>query len=466
MLKLYNTIDRSISEFKSLEKGSVSIYCCGPTVYNYAHIGNLRTYFFEDILVKTLKLNGYKVNHCMNVTDVGHLTDDGDNGEDKMIKAAREKGMNVYDIALFFEKAFFEDIKSLNINKPNTVCRATKHIGEMIKLIKGLEEKDFTYSSNGNVYFDTQKFPEYGKMARLENQELNYGTSTKLDRAKKHPQDFVLWFSNGKFDNQAMQWNSPWGRGYPGWHLECSAMSLKYLGEQFDIHCGGIDHINIHHTNEIAQTEAYTGKKCVNRWIHGEFLVNKTGKMSKSKDGFLTLARLEENGYNSLDYRYFLLGAHYRNQLTFSWEALDAGKSALKNIKKKVKKLLESGQIGEISSISTNGSKYKIAFDSHINEDLNTPRCLAELWDLLKDSSVGADEKLTIVNYMDKILSLNILKIENLECSDSEMLKLLKERDNARVNKDYQLSDQIRDKLLAAGWVVKDSSSGSTLERA
>lgn len=465
MLKLYNTQGREITEFIPLENGKVSVYCCGPTVYNFAHIGNLRTYFFEDILIKTLSLNNFTVKHCMNITDVGHLTDDGDDGEDKMIKASREKGMDVYDIAKFFETAFFKDTESLNIQKPEIVCRATKHIGEMIKLVKGLEEKGFTYTSNGNVYFDTAKFPAYGKMAGLDKQELNYGTSTELDSAKKNPQDFVLWFTNSKFENQAMQWNSPWGKGYPGWHLECSAMSLKYLGESFDIHCGGVDHVNIHHTNEIAQSEAYTGKKWVNRWLHGEFLVNKTGKMSKSKDGFLTLKTLTDNGYRALDYRYFLLGAHYRTQLTFSWEALDSAKSALKGLKNRIAALLKEGSKGSIDSIADNGKKYLDDFISHINDDLNTPRCLADMWDLLKDNTVSSSDKLTILDFMDSILSLDLLKVEKEICTDERLLKLLEERNSARRNRDWALSDKIRDELLAQGWAVKDGADGSVLER-
>ncbi|QEN03583.1 cysteine--tRNA ligase [Thiospirochaeta perfilievii] len=465
MLKLYNTLGREVTEFQSIKENSVSLYCCGPTVYNFAHIGNLRTYFFEDILIKTLNYNNFHVKHCMNITDVGHLTDDGDDGEDKMIKASRDKGMDVYDIAKFFEKAFFEDTKSLNISRPDIVCRATKHIGDMIKLVKGLEDKGFTYVSNGNVYFDTSKFPAYGSMAGLEKQDLNYGASTALDSAKKNPQDFVLWFTNSKFENQAMQWNSPWGKGYPGWHLECSAMSLKYLGDTFDIHCGGVDHVNIHHTNEIAQTEAYTGKKWVNRWLHGEFLVNKTGKMSKSKDGFLTLQTLVDKGYKPLDYRYFLLGAHYRTQLTFSWESLDGAKSALKSIRNKISLLLEKDDIGLIESIGDSGKKYLDNFVTHINEDLNTPRCLADLWDLLKDKSVPACDKLAVINQMDKILSLDLLTLEKEICTDKRLLKLLENRNEARLNKDYALSDKIRDELLEEGWVVKDSGNGSVLER-
>lgn len=465
-LKLYNTENRTVSEFVPLEEGKVSLYCCGPTVYNFAHIGNLRTYFFEDILRKALELNSLSVDHVMNVTDVGHLTDDGDEGEDKMIKAAREKGMSVYDIAEFFTKAFFEDCESLNIVKPTTVCHATKHIGEMIKLVVGLEKKGFTYVANGNVYFDTSRFPQYGKMAGLDKQELQHGARIVVDEYKKNPQDFVLWFTNSKFENQAMQWNSPWGKGYPGWHLECSAMSLKYLGESFDIHCGGVDHVNVHHTNEIAQSEALTGKRWVNRWLHGEFLLNKTGKMSKSKDGFLTLQVLKDKGYEALDYRYFLLGAHYRKQLIFSWEALDNARSARKKAVNRITALLDE-KTGDFTGFSEAGEKIKNEFMEHINTDLNTPRCLADLWDALKNDSVSADEKLALADFMDKILSLDLIASASKAPAelDPELKELVDMRQEARKNKDYARSDEIRDILLEKGWVIKDTPEGPVLEK-
>jgi cysteinyl-tRNA synthetase len=312
-MQLYNTMTRSVEDFKPLEDKKVKLYACGPTVYNYAHIGNLRTYVFEDILRRSLEYFGYSVIHVMNVTDVGHLVGDNDDGEDKMVKSSRETGKSVYEIADFYTRAFFQDTGKLNIKQPSIACRATEHIQEMIALVQRLERKGHTYFSGGNVYFSIDTFPEYGSLARLELDALLSGTRIAVDQNKRNPKDFVLWFTKSKFENQAMTWDSPWGRGYPGWHLECSAMSMKYLGEQFDIHCGGTDHIPVHHTNEIAQSEAATGKSpWVRYWLHGEFLLDDTGKMSKSKGEFLTLPYLEKQGYSPLDYRYFCLGAHYR----------------------------------------------------------------------------------------------------------------------------------------------------------
>ncbi len=313
-----------------MNDNSVGMYCCGPTVYNYAHIGNLRTYIFEDVLHRILTYNDYQLTHVMNITDVGHLSDDGDEGEDKMVKRSKESGKSVYDIAAMYTKAFFEDTASLNIITPDITPRATQHIEQMINLISRLEENGHTYISGGNVYFSIDTFPSYGRLARLNLDQLQTGARIEVDKNKKNPKDFVLWFTNSKFENQAMQWPSPWGVGYPGWHVECSAMSMQYLGETFDIHCGGIDHVSVHHTNEIAQSEAATNKEWVKYWVHGEFLINETGKMSKSKGDFLTISLLKEKGYEALDFRYFCLLGHYRSQLVFSWQSLDAARSGRK----------------------------------------------------------------------------------------------------------------------------------------
>ncbi|MCK5154016.1 MAG: cysteine--tRNA ligase, partial [Spirochaetales bacterium] len=335
-LRFFNTMGRLVEDFKTIETGVVKMYCCGPTVYNYAHIGNLRAYLFDDILRRTLEYAGYKVNHVVNITDVGHLTDDNDDGEDKMVKSSRETGKSVWDIAKYFTDAFFKDIDNLNIVRPTVSPRATDHIEEMINLIKRLESRGYTYESGGNVYFDIDKFPDYGKLALRDRQDLSAGARIAVDPNKKNAHDFVLWFTNSKFEDQAMQWDSPWGRGYPGWHLECSAMSMKYLGDQFDIHCGGIDHISIHHTNEIAQSEAASGKKWVNYWMHNEFLIMNKGKMAKSSGNFITLDSLIEDGFDPLDYRYFSLGGHYRSQLQFSIESLGSAKSARENLFERV----------------------------------------------------------------------------------------------------------------------------------
>ncbi|MBN2190641.1 MAG: cysteine--tRNA ligase, partial [Candidatus Aureabacteria bacterium] len=331
---LYNTLSKSKTAFKPIRDTEVGIYACGPTVYNFAHIGNLRTYIFEDLLKRVFLYNGYKVKHVMNITDVGHLTSDADEGEDKMLLGAEREGKSVWDIAKFYEKAFFKDTEKLNIIGPDIRCRATEHIQDMVNLIGRIEANGFTYVSGGNLYFDIEKFADYGKLSGLSLQDLRAGARIEVDANKKNPHDFVLWFTKSKHGNQDMQWESPWGRGFPGWHIECSAMSMKYLGEHIDIHCGGIDHINVHHTNEIAQSEAATGKKWVDFWLHGEFLIMDKGKMSKSAGEFTTLNTLTDKGFDPLDFRYLCLGAHYRTQLAFSYEALESARNGLKNLRR------------------------------------------------------------------------------------------------------------------------------------
>ncbi len=345
-LQIYNSMGRKREEFIPVTEGKCGFYGCGPTVYNYAHIGNLRAYVFLDTLDRILRFLGYEINHVMNITDIGHLTGDDDVGEDKMLNTAKQRGQSVLEVADFYTKAFFADIEKLNIRKPDVVCKATEHIQEMIDLVKRLEERGHTYMAGGNLYFDIATFPEYGKLANINLDELKVGARIDVDENKRNPYDFVLWFTKSKFENQALVWDSPWGVGYPGWHLECSAMSMKYLGEHFDIHTGGIDHIPIHHTNEIAQSEGATGKKWVNYWLHNEFLVMSKGKdgesekMSKSSGGFLTLQTLIEKGYDALDYRFFLLGGHYRSQLAFSWDAMDSAKNARKTLSQRFEKVL------------------------------------------------------------------------------------------------------------------------------
>ena len=399
LLSLYNTMQRKVVEFIPRIPGQVGLYACGPTVYNYAHIGNLRTYIFEDILRRTLEYDGYAIEHVMNITDVGHLTGDSDDGEDKMEKSSRETGKSVWDIAEYFTKAFFDDTQALHIKKPTITCKATDHIIDMINLVKRLEAKGHTYESGGNIYFSIDTFPRYGEMARLDLEEMRSGARISIDTNKRNPKDFVLWFTQSKFENQSMVWDSPWGRGYPGWHLECSAMSMKYLGEQFDIHCGGTDHIPVHHTNEIAQTEAATGKTWVNYWLHGEFLLDDTGKMSKSKGEFLTLSLLQKKGYDPMDYRYFCLGAHYRAQLQFSFQALDSARVARIGLYHRITELSEqaSGKLSKLEDLSAKASEYVERFKEYIHTDLNMPRALAEMWGILKDQEISADEKLAVL---------------------------------------------------------------------
>lgn len=467
-MQLFNSDGRESQIFKPINEGRVGLYCCGPTVYNFAHIGNMRPYTIQDVLKRTLEYFGYRVNHVMNITDVGHLTDDGDEGEDKMIKAAREKGMSVWDIARFFEEAFWKDLERLNISRPSVSCRATDHIEDMIGLVRILEEKGFTYRAGGNVYFDTSRFPEYGRMALLDKQELKEGARVGRDDNKRNYSDFVLWFTNSKFENQAMVWDSPWGKGYPGWHLECSAMSSRYLGDHFDIHCGGIDHVPVHHTNEIAQSEAASGHKWVNYWLHNEFILMKTGKMSKSKGNFLTVQSLVDEGYDALDYRYMLLGGHYRSQLVFSWESLDGARSARESLVRKVTALAASSE--PAASLIGAAEKYIKEFESHIADDLNTPRVLADIWSLLKDKELTDGEKLALVFRIDSVLGLNLEELSHKGDGegvslDADIEALIAERADARKAKDYARSDEIRDELLGRGIKIIDTPGGTTWEK-
>ena len=465
-MKLYNTMDRKVEEFVPIEEGKVGMYCCGPTVYNYAHIGNLRTYIFEDILHRTLEEAGYRVKHVMNITDVGHLTGDGDDGEDKLGKRSRETGKSVWDIAAFYTDAFFADEKALNIKRPNVVCKATDHIQDMIALIKRLEEKGHTYTAGGNVYFSIDTIDDYGKLAGQKQEDKLSGARIAVDGNKRNPQDFVLWFTNSKFGEQAMMWDSPWGRGYPGWHIECSAMSMKYLGETFDIHCGGIDAIPVHHTNEIAQSEAATGHKWVNYWCHGEFLLNDKGKMSKSSGEFLTLPVLVGHGYNALDYRYFCLGGHYRTQLKFSYEALDHAKSARERLNSMVAELKAKAK--PESTISEKAESYKDAFFAALFNDLRCPEALAVMWKMLKDNSITEGEKLSLLYSMDKVLGLDLDKVEakkEEKVGGEEEWKLVEERKQAKAEKNYQRADEIRKELETRGYIVKDTPQGPILQK-
>ena len=469
-LRFFNTMGRSLQDFYTIENGVVKMYCCGPTVYNYAHIGNLRAYLFDDILRRTLEYAGYKVDHVVNITDVGHLTDDNDDGEDKLVKSSRESGKSVWDIAKFFTDAFFKDVDSLNILRPAVSPKATDHIQEMIDIIKRLEEKGYTYEAGGNVYFNIDKFPDYGKLALRDRQDLHAGARIAVDSNKINPHDFVLWFTNSKFEHQAMIWESPWGRGYPGWHIECSAMSMKYLGEQFDIHCGGIDHIPIHHTNEIAQSEAATGKKWVNYWMHNEFLIMNKGKMAKSSGNFITLDSLIQDGFDPLDYRYFTLGGHYRSQLQFSIESLSAARSARENLFQRVLQLKKETNNAPSSRIGPEAEAYITNFQNHISNDLNTPRVLAELWLMLKDNKVPNADKLAVVYDFDKILgfdveSLSASEINEEDQMDQDSILLMDARNAARKEKDWKRADELRDMLLDRGIVIKDTPNGTVWSR-
>ncbi len=464
-MKIYNTLSREKEELVPISGNRVGLYTCGPTVYNFAHIGNLRTYVFEDVLRRAIKYNGFELKHVMNITDVGHLTSDADEGEDKMLKGAEREHKTVWQIAESYTKAFMDDCEKLHIQQPDVICKATDHIQDMIELIKRIEKNGLTYISEGNVYFDIMKFPDYGKLARLNMEELQAGARIEVDENKRNPQDFVLWFTNSKFKNQEMQWDSPWGRGFPGWHIECSAMSIKHLGEQFEIHCGGIDHIPVHHTNEIAQAEGATGKKpWVKYWMHGEFLVLEKEKMAKSGGNFITMQTLVEKGYDPLVYRYFCFTAHYRSQLKFSWEAMDGAKSSFESLKKKVIELKNS----PVDSKSANRlTLYKTQFQEAINDDLGIPAALALTWTMLKDAELGAKEKLELMAEYDKVLGFGIesWQEEKLELSE-DIEWMVMQREEARKNKDWKESDRIRDELKANGIILEDTPQGVKWKKA
>ena len=478
-LKLFNTMGKSLQEFKPIKEGFVGFYGCGPTVYNYAHIGNLRAYVFLDILDRTLTFLGYKIKHVMNITDIGHLTGDADDGEAKMLKTAQERHQSVMEIAQFYTDAFIKDIDRLNIRHPDVICRATEHVQEMIELIKKIEANGHTYMAGGNLYYDTTTFADYGKLANLNLEELKAGAGNRgLDENKRNPTDFVLWFTKSKFENQALTWDSPWGRGYPGWHIECSAMSMKYLGEQFDIHTGGIDHIPVHHTNEIAQSEGATGKKWVNYWLHNEFLVEKNGKMSKSSGEFLTLQRLIDKGYEALDYRYFLLGAHYRSQVMFSWEAMDSAKNGRKALVNRAKKVLEAagGRTADENSLSEKAKGYLDSFKADLENDLATPQALSRLQVAVKDNELKAEDALFLIKKMDSVLALDLLKeaessgtpdaeLNSTDPEAAQIEQLLLQRTQAKKDKDFALADKIRDDLAAKGIIIVDTPTGPTWKR-
>ena len=466
-LRLFNTLGREMQKFVPIDDKKVGMYTCGPTVYQYAHIGNLRSYVFEDELRRALEYFGYDVRHVMNVTDVGHLTDDADEGEDKVIKSAREMGKTVWDIAEHFTEAFFTDVEKLNIEQPTVICKATDHIDDMIEMIRRIEANGYTYEAGGNIYFDTSKFPNDGELALLDRQEQRAGARIEVDENKKHPRDFVLWFTKSKFENQAMTWDSPWGRGYPGWHIECSAMSTKYLGEHFDIHTGGVDHIPVHHTNEIAQTEAATGHKWVNYWIHGEFLLMDTGKMSKSKGNFATLSVGEEEGFEPLDFRFLCLGGHYRTQLQFSYDALNAARQSRRNLLDRIAAIKEAagaGGAGSESRLGERAAAWLSGFDEHLGDDLNVPKCLADLWGVVKDDALTPAEKLNLVARMDGIFALDLLEAQastDTSLLEEDIRKLVEERTEARKNRNFARADEIRDMLAERGIILEDTPEGT-----
>lgn len=454
-MQFYNTLTRSKQEFKPINEGEVRMYTCGPTVYNFAHIGNFRTYMLSDILRKSLEYCDFKVTQVMNITDIGHLASDADSGEDKMTKGLLREGKeltleNMRELAEFYTARFNEDLAKLNIKPPSGQYYASDYVKEDIELVQKLENKGFTYKTSDGIYFDTEKMPDYGILWGGKRTADKEHARIDENSEKRNSEDFALW----KFNNQ-IGYPSPWGMGFPGWHIECSAMGMKFLGEQFDIHIGGIDHIPIHHTNEIAQSECATGKKpFVRFWLHNDFVDTAGEKMAKSGDNFLTLNKVIEKGINPIAYRFWLLMASYRTKVNFNWEALEASEVALKRLYRQYLELsASSADKGEVDHT------YKKKFQERISDDLDTPRGLSLLWDLMKDESVSdADKKATILDF-DKVLSLGFADLKEDEVPE-EIQKLAQEREEARKNKDFQKSDELRDKIYSMGYEVKDEAEG------
>ena len=459
VLRFYDTLERDKRTFSPLVKNEVKMYACGPTVYNYIHIGNIRTFVFVDILKRALSYLGYKINHVQNITDVGHLSSDADAGEDKMKKAAEREKKTAWDVAKFYTEAYLKDIKEINIILPDVIPKATEHIKEMIELNKKIEKAGFTYFAGGNLYFDTSKLRDYGKLTGGFNEDQDKAHArVESDPNKKNQRDFVLWFTKSKFTDQDMKWESPWGVGYPGWHIECSAMSMKYLGDQFDIHCGGIDLIPVHHTNEIAQVESVTKKKWVNFWLHGEFILIDQKKMAKSEGNFITLKTIKDKGFDALDYRYFILTAQYRTQLNFSFDALEAAKNARSRLNNfildlKEKSVKKKGKVSE---------EYNHKFIDSLEDDLNMPKAVAVLWDLISDQDINSEDKLATILKFDEVFGLNLKNIK-AEKIPKEITELIKQRDEARKNKDWKASDEIRNKISVLGYEVKDTQEGTRI---
>jgi len=451
-LKLYNTLGRKKQEFKPIKKGQAGIYSCGPTVYWFQHIGNLRSYIFSDVLKRVLKYNGYKIKHVMNITDVGHLTSDADEGEDKIEKAAAKEGKTAEEIANYYWKIFREDFKKLNIIEPDIWCKATEHIKEQIELIKKLEKKGYTYKTSDGIYFDTSKLKDYGKLAKLKIEKLKAGARIDIGE-KKNKTDFALWKFSEKPGERQQEWPAFGKIGFPGWHIECSAMSMKYLGETIDIHTGGEDHISIHHTNEIAQSESATGKKFVNYWLHGAFLTSKGEKVSKSKGGLYTISELEKQNFLALSYRYLCLTAHYKTQLEFSLETLENAQNSYKRLK---------NIISEIKNDKKTNEKYLKEFEKAINNDLDMPKALQILWKLIRDEkAVG---KINTIKKIDSVFGLDLLKKEEIKIP-AEIKKLVDEREKARKNKDWKKADEIRDKIKELGYMISDTNEGPKITK-
>lgn len=456
---LYNTKSRSVEKFIPLHEKKVGIYSCGPTVYHYAHLGNLRAYVFADVLRRMFVQTGYSVAHIINITDVGHLVGDGDTGEDKMQKGAEREGKTAWDVAKFYTDAYLSDIQALNIpTDAYTFPRATDNIPEQIAIISKLEEKGYTYKTTDGIYFDTSKFSHYPDFAKLDVKGLQSGARVEENTEKKNITDFALWKFSPTNETRHMEWESPWGKGFPGWHIECSAMSEKYLGKHFDIHTGGIDHIPVHHTNEIAQSECANDETYVNYWMHVNFLNDKAGKMAKSSGDFLRLQTLIDEGIPPLAYRYYLLTTHYRAEIAFS---IDSVKASLVSYEK-----LTSWCKEHTESIGTVSSKYKESFESMLHDDVNTPQVIALIWTLMKDYGVVGPDKYATILYIDEVLGLGLKDIVKVELTIGDDVKeLLQSRNVARTNKNFAESDRLRDEIAKHGFIVKDTPNGQELSK-
>ncbi len=459
-MKLYNTLTRQKEEFKPLREGVASIYSCGPTVYQYAHIGNMRSYVFMDILRRTLKYNGYKLKHAMNITDVGHLVSDADEGEDKMLKTARQAHKSPLEIAEYYTDVFMKDIAELNIEKPEYIPKATEHIDEMLEFVEGLVEKGYGYETSDGIYFDIMKFEGYGKLSRLDLEGQIAGARVDVNEEKRHPADFALWKKAPK--EHIMQWPSPWGMGYPGWHIECSAMSRKYLGDEFDIHTGGVDHIPVHHENEIAQSEALLDKPAVHYWLHGEFLLIDNGKMSKSLGNAYTIADIKKEGYSPLAFRYMCLNANYRSKLNFTWEGIKSAQVALDRLFEGV--LAHKNAPEDIRLEADVIGGFERDFIDAINDDLNISKALGVAWNAVKHGTKSHDIYELLLK-MDRVLGLDFDKVsekhedERFELSP-EIEELVNRRQQARKDKNWKLADEIRDKLNSMGIQLEDTPEG------
>jgi len=454
-LRLYDTYTRTVRDFEPLDPPDVGLYTCGPTVYDYAHVGNLRTYIFEDVLRRVLDFNGYRVKHVMNITDVGHLESDADTGEDKMEKGTQRTGKSAWEIAELYTQAFKDDLHHLNIIEPTIWCKATDHIDEQIQTVQCIEARGYTYRTSDGIYFDTSKLPDYGYLGRLDIEGLRAGARVDLAE-KRNVTDFALWKFSPPGKKRQMEWDSPWGVGFPGWHIECSAMSAKYLGEFFDIHCGGEDHITVHHPNEIAQTQACYGTRLANFWMHGYFLQIDQGRMAKSAGDFLRVQTLIDGGHDPLAYRFMCLGAHYRSRLNFAWEGLAGAQTALNRLRAAVYEWGEAGMVDE---------DYIDQFAAHINDDLNMPRALAVTWNLVKSDLPEATKKATLLAF-DRVLGLRLADWEPVvDVIPAEIMALVAQRQAARAARDWATADALRDQIAAAGYVMKDTPEGPQVSK-